>query len=272
MTDKAQTWLERRAQFDQLLTLFGRKPVLEALRARDVQPVRLHLATSNRDSADLREMRDIAARRDVEIVEHSRRELSRISKNGKQDQGVAVDIEAPGYQPVSTLLSASPDTLQLIAVDSVTNPQNLGMIIRSVAASPMHGMIVARKGSARIDGLVIKASAGTLFKCRIYHCSELASALADLRDAGFHITGLDSHGELSIDQVPATRPTVFVLGNETSGISPAVNALCETQVRIPLNHGVESLNVGVAAALVAFRTVFAPSPDHAALNREQAGS
>lgn len=246
---------QRRAHFDSLLTLFGRKPVLEALRSAEVQPVRLHLANSNRDSVELREMRAIARRRHVEIVEHSRRELSRISKNGKQDQGVAADIEAPCYLPIERLLEDRAGSRELLAVDAVTNPQNLGMIVRTVAASPMHGLIIPRRGCARIDGLVIKASAGTLFKCRIYHCDRLVSALAEVREAGYRIVGLDSRGDLSIKTVPNDHAMVFVLGNETSGISAEVNTLCEQNVRIPLANGVDSLNVSVAAALVAFRSI-----------------
>lgn len=252
MADSSPTYRQKRAKFDNLLTVFGRKPVLEALRSDDIRPVRLHLATSNRDSPELREMRDIARARDVEIVEHTRRALSYISRNGKQDQGAAIDIEAPGYMPIEALLARNEPNLQLIAVDSVTNPQNLGMIIRSVAASPMHGLIIARKGSARIDGLVIKASAGTLFKCRIYHCDQLGPALRSLRDVGFRIAGLDSHGSLSIQAVPAGDKRVFILGNETSGLSLDVAQLCDERVYIALANGVESLNVSIAAALVAF--------------------
>jgi 23S rRNA (guanosine2251-2'-O)-methyltransferase len=262
MTD-SPTYQNRRARFDNLLTLFGRKPVLEALRSNEIQPVRLHFSTDNRDAADLREMREIAKRRNVAILRHTRRELSRISKNGRQDQGVAVDIKAPRYLPIEDLLRTRADNMELIAVDSVTNPQNLGMIIRAVAASPLHGIIIARKGSAHIDGLVIKASAGALFKCRIYHCNDLDESLRSLQGIGFRICGLDSHGDVSIDSVPLDRRIVFVLGNETAGLSPGVAELCDGLVRIPLANGVESLNVSIAGALIAFRAIFTPRADPA---------
>lgn len=252
----SQAYRKKRERFDNLLTLFGRKPVLEALRDDEIRPVRLHFATSNRDSAELREMRAVADRRGVEIIEHTRETLARISKNGRQDQGVAIDIEAPRYLPIDRLLAEGAVSQQLIALDGVTNPQNLGMIVRSVAASPMDGLIVPRRGGARIDGLVIKASAGTLFKCRIYHCDELAGTLEALRASGYRIAGLDSHGNESLRSLSLDRPQVFILGNETSGMSPEVAALCDTRVSIPLANGVESLNVSIAAALVAFRSTF----------------
>lgn len=253
-SDVTQTEYQRKkARFNALLTLFGRKPVLEALRNNDVDIVRLHLAESNRDSAELREMRQLAEAKSAEVCTHTRQALSRISRNGRQDQGVAIDIKAPRYQPITEL----PDTARhLLAVDHVTNPQNLGMIIRSVAASPIDGIVIPRQGTARIDGLVIKASAGTLFRCRIYHCEELAPALADLKTRGFRVLGLDGQGETGINDVPVDEKNIFVLGNETSGLSSNILGICDERVRIPLRGGVESLNVGVAAALVAFRTVF----------------
>lgn len=235
-----------------MLTLFGRKPVLEALRDPGIEIICLHLAESNRDSGELREMRRVAEERGAGIKFHSRQALSRISKNGRQDQGVAVDVKPPRYRPIDDLAA---DARQLLALDSVTNPQNLGMIIRSVAASPMDGLLIARQGTARIDGLVIKASAGTLFKCPVYHCDDLAPALLALKRKGFRVLGLDSHAPRGLDAIGRDEKIIFVLGNETSGLSSKISGICDECVRIPLANGVESLNVGVAAALIAFRNV-----------------
>lgn len=249
-------YLKKKAYFDELLTLFGRKPVMEALESEEIEPVRLHLATSNRDSPLLQEMLRAAGRRGVPVFEHTRRELSRISRNGRQDQGVAIDIKAPRYRPVQELRDLAVPDAQLIAVDQVTNPQNLGMIVRAVGASPAHGVIIPLKGSARIDGLVIKASAGTLFKTRIYHCADLASALVEMRAAGYRIFGLDSKGDLSIETIPTVQKNIFVLGNETSGLSSNIRKHCDDLVRIPLANDIESLNVSVTAGIVAFRSIF----------------
>lgn len=244
----------KKAHFNGLLTLFGRKPVLEALRDETIVPTRLHLATSNKPSAELAEMQKIARRRQVEIIEHSRETLSRISRNGRQDQGVAVDIRVPGYR-AAELLFEEPAGGQLIAVDGVTNPQNLGMIIRAVAASPTRGLLLARKGNARIDGLVIKASAGTLFKGQIYHCDDLRDTLVALSGHGYQVAAMDAGADRDLGSISPDAPFVFVLGNESTGISSKVLAVCDVRLSIPLANGVESLNVGVAAGLVAFRSV-----------------
>jgi len=249
----------RKAYFDRLLTLFGRNPVMEALQSSHVTPVRLHLADSNKPSPQLTDMQTIARGKGADIVFHTRQELARISRNGRQDQGVALDIETPGYQSLDALLAQAAreaGAMEFIALDQVINPQNLGMIIRSVAASPIAGLIVPRQGGARMDGLVIKASAGTLFQANIYTCDQLEPSLSQLATAGFRILGLGAGGQQSIDQVPSGR-NVFVLGNESTGLSSNIRSCCSGIVSIPLQNQVESLNVSVAASIVAFRSIFA---------------
>ncbi len=253
----AESYAEKKARFDQMLTLFGRKPVLEALMASTATPVCLHLADTNKNSAELERLRSLATKAGAEVKIHSREALSRISKNRRQDQGVALDLSLPRYQPYTALVRSAVSQ-GLIAVDGVTNPQNLGMIIRSVGASPLDGVLLARGGNARIDGLVVKASAGTIFRTPIYFCENLAPALINLKEQGYRVFGLDAGGSCPIAEVPLSGAQVFVLGNETSGLSSNVRALCDEIVSIPLANGIESLNVSVAAALVAFRGLFTP--------------
>ena len=259
MTD-SQSYIDRKSYFDNLITIYGRKPVLEVFQTTDIQPKRLHLADSNQISGILKEILALANRKNTEIHYHSKKALSRISKNGKQDQGIAVDIEVPRYQALETLTKpaddAEQDTLtEIIALDRITNPQNLGMIIRSVAASPCRGLLIPRNGCARLDPLVIKASAGTLFRAQIYHCDTIESGIEYLKATGFEVLGLAADGSLALSDVARTGRHVFVLGNETSGISDSVRHACDDIVSIPLANAVESLNVSVAASIVSFRTV-----------------
>ncbi|MEX0941869.1 MAG: RNA methyltransferase [Pseudomonadales bacterium] len=251
---------EKKKQFfEDLITLFGRQPVFEALKSEQIVPVRLHLADSNKPSTQLEEMNRIAHERNVEVRFHDRKALSRISKNGRQDQGVALDVRAPGYRRADELLELTGNDIQLVALDRITNPQNLGMIIRSVGASPMAGLLLARKGNAPLDGLVIKASAGSLFKARVYHCDALPDMIKRLQSAAFKIYGLDSTGDISIREVPSAGRFVFVLGNETHGLSSNIRELCDQLIQIPLMNDIESLNVSVAASLVSFRNVISAS-------------
>ena len=237
MTDTVTDYDARKKKYDDMITLYGRKPVLEVLSDKGTSVHRLHLADSNKQGGIIAEILALAGSRDIEVVHHSRAELSRISRNARQDQGVAVDIDAPSYRS----LTALPDEpAELLVLDGVTNPQNLGMIIRSVAASPAGGLVLPKKGCARLDPLVHKASAGTLIRAPIYHCPTLESGLKSLRSKGYSVVGLDSNTPSNIGDVAAGQKTAFVLGNETTGLSDVARKHCDQLARIPLNPDVES--------------------------------
>ncbi|MBQ0713481.1 MAG: RNA methyltransferase, partial [Porticoccus sp.] len=114
-------------------------------------------------------------------------------------------------------------------------------------------ILLPRQGTAAISALVIKASAGTLFKSTLIHCDSLEQALPQLTKQGATCCTLSSHSKQSLSEFQVTTPIIYVLGNETEGVSKKVNNLCTAQVRIPMSNGVESLNVAVTAALLAFR-------------------
>ncbi len=252
-TDSA-AYLEKKRFFDNLLTIYGRNPVLEALQDPSSRIYRLHLAKSNKPAAVLDDILRLARSKGAEVVEHDRLGLSRISRNARQDQGVAADLICSGYRHYREYLEApiAPDSC-ILALDGITNPQNLGMIIRSACAGNVQGILLPQAGNAQIDPLVIKASAGTLFRAPILRCEKLVQALEDFRAAGVSICGLSSHAHQTLKAFEPDGPCIYVLGNETRGVSPEVSHLCTTQVRIPMNNGVESLNVAVTAALIAFR-------------------
>ncbi len=238
-----------------MITLYGRKPVLEILIDTSTQVFRLHLADSNMKGETIGQIERLAAERNIEIVRHSKQALSRISKNARQDQGVAIDIQALHYQSVDKI---DPDTFEILGLDQITNPQNLGMIIRSVAASPTQALLLPKKGCARIDPLVHKASAGTLIKSSIYHCPTLETGIKKLKSEGFEVFGLDGNADTPLSTIgtsPGTR-RLFLLGNETTGLSEECLRLCDQLVSIPLRNNVESINVANAATLVAFRSTF----------------
>ena len=265
MTQKTQDspeYLEKKRFFNQILTIYGRNPVHEALQDKNVTAYRLHLADSNKPAKALDTIISLAKQKGAEVLYHSKSDLSRISKNAKQDQGIAVDLKMNHFHDFDELLSqpishASDNNtpIELIALDRVTNPQNVGMIIRSVCASPMHGLILPRQGCAKLDSLVIKASAGTLFKARIYRCDNLAKSLAKAKEQAYNIVGLEAFAKTSLQDFTSSTTNIFVMGNETDGLSESVKNLCTHTVNIPMNNNVESLNVAVTASLLAFRQI-----------------
>ena len=141
---------------------------------------------------------------------------------------------------------------RIIALDGVTNPQNLGMIIRSCAAGNVDAILLPTKGAAQISPLVIKASVGTLFKMPIIKTSNLKKTLESFKNEGASIYTLSSHAKKSYKDEHYSRKTIFVLGNESEGVSRDIEALCNESIAIPMQRGVESLNVAVTASLLAF--------------------
>ena len=239
--------------FDRIITVYGRKPALEALKDPSLDCYRLHLAESNKPAKILDELCSLAEQRGIEIAHHSKIELSRISRKGSQDQGVAVDVLCPGFTGLDDFLSEDDGApRRLLAVDGITNPQNAGMLMRSAVAGGIDGILWPKSGSAALGPLAIKASAGTLFRAPLVRCGKLADALSSCQQQGFQVAVLDADGEASLFDADLPERIIFVLGNETEGPSPDVTALADLSLRIPMDNGVESLNVAVTAALISY--------------------
>jgi 23S rRNA (guanosine2251-2'-O)-methyltransferase len=254
--EDSEAYKAKRRFFDSLMTVYGRKTVLEALQDPKVDIYRLHLASSNKSADILNDIIKLATQKGAEIVYHDRNALSRISKNASQDQGVAADLKLSQYQTYENFLSSNAKKpYRLLALDGITNPQNLGMIIRSACAGDIDGILVPLKGNAQIDPLVIKASAGTLFKAPILRCQQLTQALQGFAKDGAKICSLSSYADHELKTFDPQGACVYVLGNETAGVSKEVEALCDERIKIPMKNGVESLNVAVTAALIAFKGV-----------------
>ncbi len=244
-------YLAKKAFFDKILTIYGRNAVMEALEDEAVTIHKLHLSKSNKDASVLEQMKSIARKREIEITYHDKQSLSRISKNAKQDQGVALDIILE-YFGDSKEFILNNINYRIIALDGVTNPQNLGMIIRSCAAGNVDAVLLPAKGAAQISPLVIKASAGTLFKMPIIKTSDLKKTLELFKKEGANLYTLSSHASQSYKKQHYSDKTIFILGNESEGVSKPVEALSDTSIAIPMKRGVESLNVAVTASLLAF--------------------
>tara|TARA_R110002110_G_scaffold66978_1_gene183109 strand:- start:209283 stop:210065 length:783 start_codon:yes stop_codon:yes gene_type:complete len=259
VSDTNEGYAKKAAFYDRVLTVYGRKPALEALRDTSLDCHALHLAHSNREASIITDLRSLARQRNVPVQEHSREALARISRNGKQDQGVALDILCPGFKPLDTYLDdlGSSRPQRLLALDGITNPQNLGMLIRSSVAGGIDGILWSKKGNAGLGPLVIKASTGTLYRAPLLTCQNLAEALPRLQSQGAQICTLAANASESLfDYRPATH-CVYVLGNETDGVSAAVRQLADRELSIPMQGQVESLNVAVTASLIAYAAYLA---------------
>ena len=244
----SQQYLQKKAFFEKIITLYGRNVVVEVLQDDSIEIHKLHMAKSNKTDATIKKILLLAKKRALKINYHDKNALSRISKNAKQDQGVAIDIISGTYQNAKEIKEM--EGFRLIALEGIQNPQNLGMIVRSCAAGNIDGIILPKKNSAKISPLVVKASAGTLFRIPIYFCDKLEDILKELKET--KIYALSSHATKNIYDLTPEKKSIFILGNESEGVSKEVQKLCNDTVSIPMNRGVESLNVAVTASLIAF--------------------
>ncbi len=252
--ENSPEYLAKKKYFSQFLTVYGKKTILDILTdSPDVEFAKILIA--ERVKGDLiDQITSMAKQRKIPVEFTSPERISRISKNKNQDQGIVADIRTPSYASLTDFIAQAKPGFALIALDGVTTVENVGMIIRSVAASGVDGLIVPKKGCPSINQpLVLKASAGTVFKTTIINCDELPAALKELRDAGVDVCSLTAGGQADLFTHQPKRSTVYVLGNEATGISEQTAQLTDTIISIPMANRVESLNVAAAATLVAYQ-------------------
>ncbi len=232
---------------DRFVTVFGRKPVLEALADQRLTIDKVMVA-DNAGGPQIDTLVREAARRGVEVLRVPAARVTKVSRNGRQDQGVVADIVAPALRRLDAEVAAGLDGAVLV-LDGVTNPQNVGMILRAATAAGLVGIVVPKVGVPDIGPLVVKASAGVALEAPVLRADDPASAVEVLRGAGFAVFGLDGAAERSVwDPRPFPVRSAFVLGSESGGVRVAV----DERLRIPMAGRVESLNVAVAAGVLCF--------------------
>ena len=188
-----------------------------------------------------------------------------LAGNGRHDQGVLADIVAPRMAPVAEFLDGLGDgPAAVLVLDRLTNPANVGMILRSATAAGLDGVLLPRRGLPSIDPLMIKASAGVAFRAPVLRSATVEDGCAELAAAGFTVFGLDAGGSSLLDAELPDR-VALVLGNETDGLSASVRPMLDGVLAIPMYGGVESLGVASAGAVAAFelaRRRHHPRADH----------
>jgi 23S rRNA (guanosine2251-2'-O)-methyltransferase len=232
----------------------GRNPVVESLRAR-VPAATLYVGARTARDERIDEAIKLAADRGVPVLEAGLAELDRLT-GGALHQGLALRVRAYDYAHPDDLLARAADAGELpliAALDSVTDPRNLGAIVRSAAAFGAHGVVVPARRGAGVTAGAWKASAGALARLPVARAANLARALQSYRDAGVFVAGLDASGQTAIRDLDlATAPLVLVTGSEGRGLSRIVAQACDVLVRIPIAASTESLNAGVATGIALY--------------------
>lgn len=234
----------------------GRNSVLEALRAR-IPATSLTLAARIEFDDRVREILHLANGRGIPIVEVMRPELDRMSGPDGVHQGVALTV--PPYQyahPLELLdtLEAKGQTPLLVVLDGVTDPRNLGAIIRSTAAFGGHGVVVPQRRSVGMTAAAWKTSAGAAARVPVAMAGNLTQLLKDLKARGVFVLGLDGEGAVSLPELRlGAEPLAIVVGSEGKGLSRLVTETCDQIVSIPISTATESLNAGIAASVALYQ-------------------
>src|SRR4051794_3063357 len=233
----------------------GRNPVVEALR-EGVPASTLYVQQFIDNDERVREALQLAAERGgINLMEAPRPELDRMT-NGLNHQGLVLQVPPYEYAHPEDLTEAAHDEGEeplIVALDGVTDPRNLGAIVRSVSAFGGHGVVVPERRSVGMTAGAWKTSAGAAARTPVARATNLTRALEAYKKAGIVVVGLAADGESELGDLPALDgPVVIVVGSEGKGLSRLVGETCDFRVRIPMPGGAESLNAGVAAGIVLY--------------------
>jgi 23S rRNA (guanosine2251-2'-O)-methyltransferase len=235
---------------DDVETVLGRNPVLECLRA-GVPATALYVALGAQADERLTESVTLAADSGIAILEVPRTDLDRMTTNGLH-QGIALQVPPYEYLHPDELIEtalANPPAL-LVALDNISDPRNLGAIVRSVAAFAGHGVLIPQRRSASVTAVAWRTSAGAAARVPVARATNLNRTLKDWANRGLQLVGLDAEGDTVLDDLDAAGPLVVVVGSEGKGLSRLVRQNCDAVVSIPMAGPAESLNASVAAGVV----------------------
>jgi 23S rRNA (guanosine2251-2'-O)-methyltransferase len=232
----------------------GRNPVVEALRA-GVPAKALYVATRIETDDRVREALKLTADQGLALMEATKTDLDRLSANSVH-QGLVLQVSPYRYAHAEDLLVLAKESRRpalIVALDGVTDPRNLGAVVRSVAAFGGHGVIVPERRAAGMTAAAWKTSAGTAARVPVARATNLTRALSDLKREGCFVVGLDAGGDIALPELDlATGPVVLVAGAEGKGLSRLVRETCDQIVSIPMFSGTESLNASVATGVALY--------------------
>lgn len=242
-------------QQDDTELVTGRNAVLEALRTKSPATT-LYVAAKVEMDDRMREILSLAVKSNIPVLEVMRPELDRMTSRDTVHQGVALKVPPYEYAHPIDLLESAVDRGQtplFVALDGVTDPRNLGAIIRSVAAFGGQGVIVPQRRSAPVNSAAWRTSAGAAARIPVAMAGNLTQTLKDLKKQGVFVVGLDGDGDVSLPGLElADRPLVLVIGSEGKGLSRLVSEHCDAIVSIPITSATESLNASVAASVTLY--------------------
>jgi 23S rRNA (guanosine2251-2'-O)-methyltransferase len=230
----------------------GKNSVVEALRAK-VPAKELVVAIKVEIDEKISEAIRLAKNADLPIKELPRRALDDLTGSSNH-QGVALVIKPFNYTEFEKLITNAKKPMMLIGLDGITDPHNLGAVVRSAAAFGADGVVIPERRNAAMTGSAWKASAGAAARMPISQVTNLVRSIEDAKKAGCFVVGLDAQGDATLAKMNLATESIFIIvGSEGKGLSRLVREKCDLVVSIPMQSSVESLNASVATAIVMYQ-------------------
>ena len=233
----------------------GRNAVIEALRAGTAVD-KVYIAKGETD-ATLGHIASTARGKGIVVVEADRRKLDAMSGTHSH-QGVIAVAAVREYASVSDILQSARDKGEaplVVVCDELSDPHNLGAVIRTAEAAGAHGVIIPKRRSAGLTAIVAKTSAGAVSYLPVARVANLTALLRELKEEGLWVFGTAADGSTSLYQADLKGPAAIVIGSEGNGMSRLVREQCDFLVSIPMRGQVNSLNASAAAAVVLYEAV-----------------
>jgi 23S rRNA (guanosine2251-2'-O)-methyltransferase len=236
-------------------TIEGRNAVREALRG-GVPVKRLLIAEGLRPDDGVDEIVRLARQAGVPVANVPRREIDTVSERGAH-QGVIAEVAPFSFAPLEQVVRSTADQPRalVVALDHVTDPGNLGAIVRTAEVAGAAAVLVPQRRSAAVTPAAYKAAAGAFAHLPVVQETNLVRALGKLKDAGFWVAGADCRAEQTAWEAPLDGKLVLVMGGEGEGLSRLAREACDFLVRLPQAGEVDSLNVAQAAAVLMYEWV-----------------
>ena len=236
--------------------IWGINPVLEYLRHAP-QKIEEIVIAKKKLRGRVYQILEQARRHEIPVKVRRELNLPGLPEEART-QGVVAWLKEFDYAPLEEIfkrVKASGEKALILALDEVTDPQNVGSLIRSAAAAGAHGVIIPKHRACGITGTVVKASSGAVSLLPIHQAKNLSRLLEELKDRGLWVAGLDTRAESHLYQLDLDLPLVWVVGSEGKGLRPSVREKCDFLAAIPMKGPLDSLNAAVAGAIALFETL-----------------
>jgi 23S rRNA (guanosine2251-2'-O)-methyltransferase len=233
--------------------IYGRKPVLEAIRSGNRAITHVYLLQGSRDGV-LDQIESHAKARGIPIDLETRHRMDTMAGNDHH-QGVIAVAENYQYSELQDLLDIARvrnEPAFILLLDEIEDPQNLGAILRSADAAGVHGVVIPKHRAAEVNATVLKASAGAAEHVNTVKMTNLNEAIRLLKEANVWVVGTDGEAKKNFYEYDYRQPVALIIGNEGNGLRRLVKENCDELVKIPMAGQMSSLNASVAAALVLF--------------------